>query len=190
MATAGSIVVDLLMRTGAFETDTKRAEDIAKKRAAAIDKAFAEMGRNIGLAATFVGGSIAAMVVSTANAAKEINNLANLSGAGTEEFQRFAGVAVPAILRVDAITDVAKIIQLRALPQAQADIANRLSLISQAYIKGIAVPHPVARFQKTAGRKRQIYFAVTVQCLAPSEQAKQTQASLRSTKAVLYSNIL
>ena len=52
MATAGSIVVSLLMATGQFETDTKRAESIAKKRAEAIDKAFSEMGRKIGLAAT------------------------------------------------------------------------------------------------------------------------------------------
>ncbi len=93
MATAGSIVVSLLMATGQFETDTKRAESIAKKRADAIDKAFSEMGRKIGLAATAAGGAIAAMVVSTANAAKEISNLANLSGAGTEEFQRFAAGA-------------------------------------------------------------------------------------------------
>ena len=33
------------------------------------------------------------MVVSTANAAKEISNLAQISGSGTEEFQRFAAGA-------------------------------------------------------------------------------------------------
>lgn len=108
MATAGSIVVDLLMRTGAFETDTKRAEDIAKKRAAAIDKAFAEVGRNIGLAATAAGGAIAAMVVSTANAAKEISNLAQISGSGTEEFQRFAAGAKTVGIEQDKLGDIFK----------------------------------------------------------------------------------
>ena len=108
MATAGSIVVSLSLLTGAFETDTKRAEQIAKKRAEAIDKAFAEMGRKIGLAATAAGGAIAAMVVSTANAAKEISNLANLSGAGTEEFQRFAAGAKSVGIEQDKLGDIFK----------------------------------------------------------------------------------
>lgn len=108
MATAGSIVVSLLMSTGQFETDTKRAESIAKKRAEAIDKAFSEMGRKIGLAATAAGGAIAAMVVSTANAAKEISNLANLSGAGTEEFQRFAAGAKSVGIEQDKLGDIFK----------------------------------------------------------------------------------
>lgn len=108
MATAGSIVVSLLMATGQFETDTKRAESIAKKRAEAIDKAFSEMGQKIGLAATAAGGAIAAMVVSTANAAKEISNLANLSGAGTEEFQRFAAGAKSVGIEHDKLGDIFK----------------------------------------------------------------------------------
>lgn len=108
MATAGSIVVSLLMNTGQFETDTKRAESIAKKRADAIDKAFSEMGKKIGLAATAAGGAIAAMVVSTANAAKEISNLANLSGAGTEEFQRFAAGAKSVGIEQDKLGDIFK----------------------------------------------------------------------------------
>ncbi len=108
MATAGSIVVSLLMNTSSFETDTKRAESIAKKRAEAIDKAFSEMGQKIGLAATAAGGAIAAMVVSTANAAKEISNLANLSGAGTEEFQRFAAGAKTVGIEQDKLGDIFK----------------------------------------------------------------------------------
>lgn len=108
MASIGSLTISLMMSTGAFETDTKRAESIAKKRAEAIDKAFAEMGRKIGLAATAAGGAIAAMVVSTANAAKEISNLANLSGAGTEEFQRFAAGAKSVGIEQDKLGDIFK----------------------------------------------------------------------------------
>lgn len=108
MATAGSIVVDLLMRTGAFETDTMRAEGIAKKRAAAIDKAFQEMGQKIGIAAVAAGGAITAMVVSTANAAKEISNLAQISGSGTEEFQRFAAGAKTVGIEQDKLADIFK----------------------------------------------------------------------------------
>lgn len=56
MATAGSIVIDLLMKTGAFETDTARAEAIAKKRAKAIEQSFTEMSGKISSA---VGGMFA-----------------------------------------------------------------------------------------------------------------------------------
>ena len=108
MATAGSIVVSLLMNTSSFETDTKRAESIAKKRADAIEKAFSEMGRKIGLAVIAQKAAIAAMVVSTANAAKEISNLANLSGAGTEEFQRFAAGAKSVGIEQDKLGDIFK----------------------------------------------------------------------------------
>lgn len=44
MATAGSIVIDLLMRTGSFETDSKRAE----KRMRDLNKAANDVGRAIG----------------------------------------------------------------------------------------------------------------------------------------------
>ena len=108
MASAGSIVVSLLMNTGQFETDTKRAEGIAKKRAEAIDKAFQDMGQKIGLAAAAAGGAIVAMIGSTTNAAKEISNLAQLSGAGTEEFQRFAAGAKTVGIEQDKLGDIFK----------------------------------------------------------------------------------
>ena len=55
MATAGSIVVDLLMRTGSFETDSKRAE----KRVREMDKAFQATGKAIGTAIA-AGAGVAA----------------------------------------------------------------------------------------------------------------------------------
>lgn len=108
MASIGSLTISLMMSTGAFETDTKRAESIAKKRAEAIDKAFSEMGQKIGLAATAAGGAIAAMVVSAANSAKEISNLANISGAGAQEFQRFAAGAKTVGIEQDKLGDIFK----------------------------------------------------------------------------------
>lgn len=105
---AGSIVVDLLMRTGSFETDTKRAEATAKKRADAIGKAFEDMGQKIGIAAGAAATALTAMVVSTANTAKEITNLAQLSGAGTQEFQRFAAAAKSVGVEQDQLGDIFK----------------------------------------------------------------------------------
>jgi len=55
MATAGSIVIDLLLRTGSFETDSKRAE----KRAREMGKAFQATGKAIGTAIA-AGAGVAA----------------------------------------------------------------------------------------------------------------------------------
>lgn len=105
---AGSIVIDLLMKTGAFETDTARAESIAKKRAAAIDDAFAKMGRQIAISGAAAGAAIAAMVVQTTNTAGEIINLSRLSGATTDEFQRMAAAAKSVGVEQDQLGDIFK----------------------------------------------------------------------------------
>lgn len=105
---AGSIVIDLLMKTGAFETDTARAEAIAKKRAQAIDQAFSDMGTRIAVGASTAGAALIAMVGSTANTAKEISNLAVLSGANATEFQRFAAAAKSVGVQQDQLGDIFK----------------------------------------------------------------------------------
>lgn len=108
MATVGSLVVQLLMNTNSFEKDTKRAEELAKKRADAIGAAFANAGTKIGVAASAVGGGLVAMLASTAASAKEISNLAQISGAGAEEFQRFAAGAKSVGIEQDALGGIFK----------------------------------------------------------------------------------
>jgi hypothetical protein len=105
---AGSIIIDLLMRTGSFETDTERASRSANRNARAIQKSFTEMGRQIGLAAGAAGAALTAMVVTTANTAKEISNLAAISGAGVGEFQRFAAGAKSVGIEQDKLGDIFK----------------------------------------------------------------------------------
>ena len=105
---AGSIVIDLLMRTGAFETDTARAQSIAKKRAAAIDKAFTDMGTKIAIGAGAAGAALVAMVGTTVSSAKEISNLAQLSGASAQEFQRFAAAAKSVGIQQEQVGDIFK----------------------------------------------------------------------------------
>lgn len=105
---AGSIVIDLLMKTGAFETDTARAQSIAKKRAAAIDKAFSDMGTKIAVGAGTAGAALVAMVGTTVANAKEISNLAQLSGASAQEFQRFAAAAKSVGIQQEQVGDIFK----------------------------------------------------------------------------------
>lgn len=79
MASIGSLIVDLVARTGQFETDTGRAARIAEKRAREIDKSFSRMGSRItrvfaGLAAGF---SFSAIVRATSEAEKAMAALEN-----------------------------------------------------------------------------------------------------------------
>jgi hypothetical protein len=77
---AGSIVVDLLMKTGSFETDTKRAEKRSREMAREIDKAF----KMVGLAATAVGAAFVAMTKSVIDNADAIAKSARSIGITTE----------------------------------------------------------------------------------------------------------
>ena len=55
----GRLYVDLLMKTGSFETDAGRAAKIAEKRAREIDKAFANVGKNVASSLKGIGLQLA-----------------------------------------------------------------------------------------------------------------------------------
>lgn len=77
---AGSIVIDLLMKTGAFETDTKRAE----KRLNELKKEAQKVGVAIGGAFAAVGVAAAAMVKSSIDAMDEMSKMAQKVGTSVE----------------------------------------------------------------------------------------------------------
>lgn len=104
----GSIVVDLMMRTGAFEEGAANAERVAKRRAAAIDQAFSDMGRNVAVGVGVATAALAAMVANTTQQANDIVNLARLSGATTDEFQRMAAAAKSVGVEQDQLGDIFK----------------------------------------------------------------------------------
>src|SRR6188768_1402442 len=97
---AGSIVVDLLMRTGAFETDTKRAE----ARRKALQKQFEAVGTAIGVA--IVGGVGAAVYAfkELTGAAGDFKDLEEQTGALAEDL---ASLAVPAAVAGKSVADLA-----------------------------------------------------------------------------------
>jgi hypothetical protein len=79
--TAGSIIVDLLMRTASFETDTKRAE----KRLADMRKEAERIGKGIGVAMAAVGVAAVALVKNSIDAADATGKLAQQTGTTVEE---------------------------------------------------------------------------------------------------------
>jgi len=86
---AGSIVLDLLMKTGSFETDTKRAEQSLKKFKAEAEK----VGKAIGAAFVAVGGATALMVKGSIDAMDSMAKLAQATGTTVESLSALAYAA-------------------------------------------------------------------------------------------------
>jgi hypothetical protein len=97
---AGSIVVDLLMKTGSFETDTKRAEKRSKEMAREIDKAF----KVVGLAAAAVGAAFVAMTKSVINSADEVAKASRSIGISTESLSALQYAAELSGVSADELT--------------------------------------------------------------------------------------
>lgn len=73
---AGSIVVDLLMKTGSFETDTARAAKSLKK----LQKEAEDIGKAFGIAIVGAAGTLAYLVKSTLDANDHLQKLAQKTG--------------------------------------------------------------------------------------------------------------
>lgn len=110
---AGSIVIDLLMKTGSFETDTKRAE----KRLKEFEKTAQQWGTAI------VGAATAAATAFGYLAKQSINNLDAL-----DEMSQSLGVAVE---QLSSLANVAKI-EGMALDDFGASMAKLSRVIAEA----------------------------------------------------------
>lgn len=100
MASIGSLVIDLVAKTGGFETDLGRAARTAEKRSKDIDRAFSRMGSRIlgSLAAIGAGFSFAKIIQATSEAERAlaaldnaVRNNAGAAGATTKQLADFSG---------------------------------------------------------------------------------------------------
>lgn len=108
MATAGSIVVDLLARTGSFETDMNRAAKAAQRRSAEIDKALSAIGTAAATAGAAAAGALVLLINQTTNAAREIQRQAQISNTSSEAFQAMAVGARTVGIEQDKLADILK----------------------------------------------------------------------------------
>lgn len=90
MATAGSIVVDLLMRTGAFETDTARAEKLMKQRMKGIETAVNNAASAVALGGVAIAGGMMLWVKQAADAADQLDQLSERTGITVETLNGLA----------------------------------------------------------------------------------------------------
>lgn len=84
MATAGSVVIDLLARTGAFETDMARAEKLMKQRMKAIEESVNSAASAIALGGVAIAGGMMLWVKQAADAADQLDQLSERTGVAVE----------------------------------------------------------------------------------------------------------
>lgn len=110
---AGQIVIDLLMKTGSFETNTKKASNSLNK----LKKDVIEVGKTlaaIGATAAVAGAGIAvAWTKSVAETGKEIDRLSTLSNTSAESFQKLAYAAQTVGIEQEKLSDIYKDMQDR-----------------------------------------------------------------------------
>jgi len=164
MATAGSIVVDLLMRTGSFETDADRASKKVKK----LGKDSSDSAAQIGAAFGKVGGTVAGglTVATTAvfnwtrqlvNASTELGKLSQLSGTTDQVFQRMAAGASTVGVQQDKLADIFKDTQDKlgdffstgggAMADFFEQIAPRVNLTADAF-RNLSGPEVLQKYYK------------------------------------------
>lgn len=104
----GRITVDLLAKTGSFETDLNRAAKHADKRAKEIDAAFQKTARNIG---TALGGAISVAAVtaytkSLIDNLDALNDVKDATGASIENISALEDVALRTGTNLDAVSGI------------------------------------------------------------------------------------
>ncbi len=86
--TIGTITVDLLAKTGSFETDVNRAAKLAEKRAKEIDAAFGRLGVGIGLGLTAAGGAAVLIGKNAIDQLAALDDAAQKTGASVENLSK------------------------------------------------------------------------------------------------------
>lgn len=115
MATAGSIVIDLLMKTGSFETDTQRAERSMKRMkgtaqdaAKGVGTAFAAVGAAVGAGAGAAAAAVVNWTREVSELSQEVDKLSRLSGTDAVTFQKWAAGAASVGIQQDKLADILK----------------------------------------------------------------------------------
>lgn len=111
-ANLGTLTLDLIAKISGFVGPLEKATTATRKQTQDMRKAFDEwakgVGKSIGVAIAGIPTITAALVTHTALAAKEIQNLSNLAGLTTTEFQRYAAGAATVGIQQEKLSDIFK----------------------------------------------------------------------------------
>lgn len=104
----GTLTLDLVAKIGGYTGPLDKASQETKKRNAEIAKSFDNLAKGVGASIGAIPAILTALVVSSANSAKEIANLSALAGLGTTEFQKLAAGARSVGVDQDKLGDIFK----------------------------------------------------------------------------------
>lgn len=102
--TIGTITVDLLARTGSFETDMNRAAKTAEKRAKEIDSAISKAGAAVGLALGAAGSAAITFGKNVIDGFDALNDVADATGSTVEKISALENVAMMTGTSMDTVT--------------------------------------------------------------------------------------
>lgn len=100
----GTITVDLLARTGSFETDMNRSAKLAEKRAKEIDAAVSKAGAAVGAALAAAGTAALAFGKNIIDGLDALNDVADATGASIEKISALENVAMLTGTSMDTVT--------------------------------------------------------------------------------------
>ncbi|MGR9602945.1 hypothetical protein ACU80P_21185, partial [Pandoraea sputorum] len=126
--TIGTITVDLLAKTGSFETDVNRAAKLAEKRAKEIDAAFGRLGVGIGLGLTAAGGAAVLIGKNAIDQLAALDDAAQKTGASVENLSKIQQSTMAFNHNFDEVDSA--ISRLAKGTRTQRSLAFRLMLAS------------------------------------------------------------
>lgn len=97
---AGSIVIDLLMKTGSFETDTKRAEKALKN----FQKSASEFGSAVAMATTAAAAAFGLMIKASIDNMDRMNEMSQMAGVTVESLSALGYAAKTAGVNQEDLT--------------------------------------------------------------------------------------
>lgn len=104
----GTLTLDLIARTGGFVQGMDQAERSSQKWRKQVEKDLATVAKVSGAAIGTAVAATAGLVVQQVRAASEITKLAQVSSAGTAEFQRYAAAADMVGINQEKLSDQLK----------------------------------------------------------------------------------
>lgn len=105
---AGSIVIDLLLKTGAFEGDTKKAQNTWDGFVTKVVSTAKTAALSVGAVGAAGGAATLAWTKSMVDAGVQIQRQSQLANASTAEFQKMAFAASSVGIEHDKLSDILK----------------------------------------------------------------------------------
>lgn len=106
MASGNSVTVELLAKTGSFDTDIQRSTKAAEKRLKEFEKQATAVGKTVGIAFVAAGAALVAFAKQTIDGIDALNDVADATGASIENISALEDVALRTGASLDDVSSL------------------------------------------------------------------------------------